>query len=142
MVEKKGTIWEGTAAELLGQLTLKTPEHITRRKDWFAKPRQVSDSLRRLAPALRRVGVDVQFLRHGHNRTRLIQIERVSASASSASFAGPDLNADPADAGADAGHTSSADPSAHPLNVYGTQDAADEPEPQSSGESHDAADRF
>ena len=45
--------------ELLVELNKRTPENITRRKDWFSRPRQVSNALRRLAPGLRRVGVEV-----------------------------------------------------------------------------------
>ena len=55
--------WSGTATELLAEVTRWTPETITRRKDWFSKPRQVSDSLRRLAPGLRKVGIEVTFAR-------------------------------------------------------------------------------
>lgn len=68
--------WTGTAAELLQVVTDKTADHIARRKEWFAKPRQVSDALRRLAPGLRRIGLDVTFGRESHTRRRLITIEK------------------------------------------------------------------
>ena len=68
--------WSGTATELLAEVTTRTPETITRRKDWFSKPRQVSNALRRLARGLRKVGFNVTFNKHGHARTRLIEIRR------------------------------------------------------------------
>ena len=83
LVEKTPT-WDGTATEFLAELNQRTPEAITRRKEWFSKPRQVSDAVRRLAPALRRIGIDATFIKVGKTRTRLIQISRFDASAASA----------------------------------------------------------
>ncbi len=94
--------WSGTAKELLAELNKQTSEPIQKRKNWFSRPRQVSDALRRLAPGLRRVGFDVSFRKHGHARTRLIEIKRLIASAESASSAHPGSRVDLADAGADA----------------------------------------
>ena len=120
-VVQKMAPWTGTASELLAELTTRTPANITMRKDWFVKPRQVSDALRRLAPGLRRTGIEVTFLKHGHGRTRLIEIERVAASASSAASGSPDYQAE----SADAGQGSSAGSSADSTNVSGGSDAAD-----------------
>jgi hypothetical protein len=120
--------WSGTASELLDILTAKLPVNITSRKDWYTKPRQVSDALRRLAPGLRRIGIDVAFSKQGHDRTRLIQIARFDSSASSASSAGPDSLPESADGvrtNADAGPDSSAGSSAQNTNIYGLTDAAD-----------------
>ena len=100
--------WSGTATDLLGQLNQRAPENLTKRKDWFSRPRQVSDALRRLAPGLRRVGIDVAFTRHGHLRSRLIVIEPLNASAPSASSGRTDAPVDLADAKADARTGSSA----------------------------------
>ena len=55
------TPWTGTATELLAVLNAKLPATITQRKEWFSKPRQVSDALRRLSPGLRRTGIEVTF---------------------------------------------------------------------------------
>jgi hypothetical protein len=140
--------WEGTATELLAEVTKRTPENITKRKDWFSKPRQVSDALRRLAPGLRRVGIEVVFHRHGHGRTRLIGITRIAASASSASSVRPDSQGKTADAAADAASASSARPSASSAdstNVSGgadAADAADAPQPFSSEPKDDDADYY
>ena len=77
--------WEGTASDLLAELNRRTPEELKRRKDWFAKPRQVADALRRLAPALRRVGIDTTSVRAPHSRRRLLRLEKPGMDASPAS---------------------------------------------------------
>ena len=113
--------WSGTASELLAELANRTSDNITQRRGWFSRPRQVSDTLRRLAPALRKVGIAVTFKRRGHARTRLIEIERVSASVASASSVGQDSHVGRADAGGDAHAASSADQA----SVFGGSDGAD-----------------
>ena len=121
------TPWEGTASELLQAITLKMPDSITNRKDWYSKPRQVSDALRRLAPGLRGIGIDVLFSKQGHGRKRLIHIRRFDSSASSASSASPISFAESADAlrmNADPGASSSAGSSARTTNVFRLQDPA------------------
>jgi hypothetical protein len=50
--------WEGTASELLARLNQHVPEH-ARPREWYGTPQAVSNALTRLAPLLRRVGVDV-----------------------------------------------------------------------------------
>ena len=82
--------WSGTATELLAALNHQTPEHITKRKDWFSRPRQVSNALRRLAPALRKVGVEVTFARQAHTGRRLIFVEKAGSSPSPTSPSSPD----------------------------------------------------
>jgi 5S rRNA maturation endonuclease (ribonuclease M5) len=55
--------WKGTAAELRQQITPAKPP-----KWWPRTPRAASGRLRRSAPSLRRVGVEVTFTRDGHAR--------------------------------------------------------------------------
>jgi hypothetical protein len=62
----------GTASELLD----KAPEELRRRRSFPQSPRSLSDALHRLAPALRAVGVEVDFERAGHARRRVITIVR------------------------------------------------------------------
>ena len=121
--------WDGTATDFLAELNQRTPEQITRRKEWFSKPRQVSDALRRLAPALRRTGIDATFIKVGKARTRLIQISRFTASAPSAGTAVPDSRAQPADEPADEYRPASATSSATSTKSHrgaGEADAADD----------------
>jgi hypothetical protein len=130
---RKVAPWDGTATEFLQALNGSVSEETRRRKGWFSQARQVGDALRRLAPALRQVGIEVSFIRHGHTRARLIEITVIPASAPSAASFGPDSLDEPADAGADdAPMPASAGASADPANVYrgsDAADAADAPEP-------------
>ena len=49
--------WEGTASELLTRLTDIGGEAVRKMKDWPTKPNVLSNSLKRLAPALRETGL-------------------------------------------------------------------------------------
>ena len=66
--------WEGTASELLRLLTPLVPEALARERSWPKSARALSGKLRRAAPPLRKVGIDVTFLREGHDRERTIVI--------------------------------------------------------------------
>src|SRR5262249_49165265 len=64
LVKTMGT-WNGIAGELLTELEARFTDEKTRnRRDWPKSPRKLSGELRRLAPNLRRVGVNVTFGRH------------------------------------------------------------------------------
>ena len=138
------TPWIGTAAELLAVLNAKVSATITQRKDWFSKPRQVSDAMRRLAPGLRRTGIDVTFTREPHTRRRLIQTEKVGSDAVPAS---PAVFA-PVSCGSGGtkgtnGAEASTTASPENTNVYrgGTEgDEGDEVKQPFSGESQEAID--
>ncbi|MFQ5716123.1 MAG: hypothetical protein ACE5GQ_03375 [Nitrospinales bacterium] len=66
--------WGGTCTELLDTLAEKVPEKITRTKSWPKTPAAFSNKLRRLAPALRHVGVEIEFNRKGTDRRRVVSI--------------------------------------------------------------------
>jgi hypothetical protein len=66
--------WEGTASELLQQLTPLIPEALARERSWPKNARALSGKLRRAAPPLRKVGIDVAFVREGRDRERTIVI--------------------------------------------------------------------
>jgi curved DNA-binding protein CbpA len=68
------TRWEGTASELLELLTRIIPEPLARERSWPKSARALSGKLRRAAPPLRKVGIDVAFVREGHDRERTIII--------------------------------------------------------------------
>jgi hypothetical protein len=84
---KKLAPWRGTAAELLAELNKSVPESMVRRKDWYSKPKQVSDHLRRIAPPLRRIGIEAKW--HRTNRARWISIIRCTDEGISASPSSP-----------------------------------------------------
>jgi hypothetical protein len=94
--------WSGIATDLLTALNDKTDEATRNKKDWYKQPRQVADALRRLAPALRQVDINVDFVKEkgSKNRRRIIEIENKggAASAASASSAGPETQGKSADA--------------------------------------------
>ncbi len=65
--------WTGTAAELLTELATIVGEKVAESKHWPGSAKGMSSTLRRLAPALRMVGADVEF--HDRtNKSRLITI--------------------------------------------------------------------
>ncbi len=66
--------WSGTSTELLADLEAHVDEKVTRRQDWPKRPRDLSAALRRLAPTLRELGLEVEFARSG--RTRSIHIRK------------------------------------------------------------------
>lgn len=137
--------WSGTASELLAELTKRTAENITKRKEWFSKPRQVSDALRRLAPGLRKVGIEVTFARQANTGRRLVSIERVSreqsgSSSSPSSLSSPDPGslADLGDEHGDISPRTSPCSSPRSAPVYGVRDDSDDSDAVKHHLSHDS----
>ena len=160
-----GPCWSGEAKTLLRELGEQfevdldnnggkaTVRGNSRPKGWPTSPLTLSNALRRLAPNLRRVGIDIQFgAREGHDRKRIIKI-RCSESAgnlSSASSAGdehPATTQSFRDSNADAGHsaispTDRPQPpqrqldSREPIATFATADDADDENPLAKG-AHD-----
>jgi hypothetical protein len=68
--------WEGTAKELLAELAEivgeKTVEKETKSKAWPKSPKGMGNTLRRLAPSLRQVGVQVDFGERSTDRRPII----------------------------------------------------------------------
>ena len=76
-----GLTWTGTAQALLAVLEDKVPSS-SRRRNWPASPRGLSGALRRAAPALRSLGVSVEFDRgNDKHRTRNITLTSGAAGA-------------------------------------------------------------
>ena len=130
--------WTGTAKELLDELNRRTPEATQRRPDWFRRPRQVSDALRRLAPALRQVAVNVTFTRTMTGRRITIgRLEQEGETSSCASYASSGPNGsgphDVHDAGHDA-HDASASPGSNGNGRHDAHDAHDARRPHRSND--------
>jgi len=73
------TCWNGTARDLLAELESGkyTDNRTCERRDWPRTPKGASNALRRIAPTLRRLGVDVDFERKASgNRPRTIYLEQ------------------------------------------------------------------
>lgn len=74
LVEEKG--WSGTAAQLLLALNGRADDNERRLRVWPATPRGLSGALRRLAPNLRRAGVNVVFTNEQTRRGKRILLEK------------------------------------------------------------------
>jgi hypothetical protein len=73
--------WSGMAAELLEVLSGLVDEAARRARTWPTTPRYLGGEVRRLAPNLRSVGVEVEFAREARaSRRRIITIKKVAGS--------------------------------------------------------------
>jgi hypothetical protein len=68
------TAWTGTASDLLGALAEVAGERAAKAKTWPDGPRALAGRLRRAAPVLRKIGIEIGFGREGRARTRTINI--------------------------------------------------------------------
>jgi hypothetical protein len=76
------TEWTGTASDLLGALSEAAGERVAKSKTWPASPRALSGRLRRAATFLRKVGIEIDHIKEGRARTRIIVITAKNGSAS------------------------------------------------------------
>ncbi|MHB1326172.1 MAG: hypothetical protein ACYC0L_08230 [Thermoleophilia bacterium] len=75
-LDKEVILWSGSATELLEILKEHAVEDARRTKSWPKTPTSLSSKLRRVAPLLRQVKIDVQF---GRSRgARLIDIRKIA----------------------------------------------------------------
>ena len=88
--------WQGTPTDLLGRLASIAGDSVTRRKDWPADPRALSQELARLAPNLRAAGIG--FERKSTGKQRLIFLTSLQSSVSSDSRVVPVRGTPDADA--------------------------------------------
>ena len=87
--------WQGTSTELLSGVEGVVDDKAQRRKDWPKSGRKMSGDLRRVAPNLRRAGLDVSFERSsGKARRRLITLARTDGSDGVAAEVGEDRQDD------------------------------------------------
>lgn len=90
--------WQGQAKDLLALLeTDRYTDHRTRqRQDWPRNPKALSNALRRIAPTIRRLGVQCTFDRRepGGNRRRMIYLERLEIRPSVSSESSPTVPGD------------------------------------------------
>ncbi len=71
--------FDGTATDLLAQLNALASDETRKQKEWPKQPHTLSGRLRRLAPALRKVGVEIEFERtSARDRTRTIRIRALA----------------------------------------------------------------
>jgi hypothetical protein len=135
--------WEGTASELLPLLTALVDEQIVRDRSygWPKRPNALSGKLKRVAPALRKIGIHVARDRaSSHDRTKAIHITTRSepkpgggpdytgktSSTSSTSSTDKDIN----DLGRTITNGASSTPSSAASGGDGADDHADDGEPE------------
>ena len=70
--------WTGTASELLKAINMRVPYEVRRQRGWPPDPTRLSSRVRRFAPALRAMGLDVELddRTPDRNRSRIIRIRR------------------------------------------------------------------
>jgi hypothetical protein len=68
------TEWTGTASNLLGVLAEALGERVAKSKSFPDRPNALSNRLRRAAPFLRKLGIEITYDREGRARTRMIRI--------------------------------------------------------------------
>ena len=76
--------WTGSATALLAKINGMVAPEVQRAKGWPKDAARLSARLRRVAPALRRAGIEVGHDREGHDRSRIIIIAPVARPADSA----------------------------------------------------------
>jgi hypothetical protein len=72
--------WTGSAGDLLGELERLADDNTKRLKSWPKAPQALSGHLKRLAPNLRHVGVEVEFGHEGRGRgkRRVVALRKVA----------------------------------------------------------------
>jgi hypothetical protein len=65
--------WSGTTCELLAELTMIAGEKVIRERDWPKRANTLSGRLKRAAPNLRAVGIEIEFCRDREARTIAIK---------------------------------------------------------------------
>ena len=75
------TVWTGTCADLLAELSALLSDVTVRPKGWPDSPRKLSGRLRRAAGPLRTMGIEIEFNRDGsRTRSRIVTITSSSPS--------------------------------------------------------------
>jgi hypothetical protein len=74
IISLEGNEWKGTATQLSNDLELLVSESIRRSRSWPAAPNSLSNRVKRLIPALRKIGIEVEFGREGNSGARYISI--------------------------------------------------------------------
>ena len=134
--------WAGTSTDLLARIA--PPGRPPR--GWPESPRALSAFLRRLAPGLRQLGIDIEHRREAHTGRRLVvlaatEIPPDQPSPSSPTSPRPDLRGDPGDGHGDDTERPSPASSPDPANVYRARDDGDRGDDVSRPSSAGVADK-
>jgi hypothetical protein len=80
--------WQGTPTGLLDALAEKAGDKVTKHKSWPTKPAALTNRLKRLAPALRAIGITVERDRAGRSGKRVVTLRKQSSASSASSASG------------------------------------------------------
>ena len=78
LLDRAAPPWQGSATELLVELDLEVKEKVRTSRSWSGTGLQLANALRRAAPILRQIGIDIEFGERAasKDRKRLITIQR------------------------------------------------------------------
>ena len=65
MRKRRGRVWEGTATQLYRELTRRVGESVAKTRGWPGNAKSLSQRLKRLTPALRQIGITVEWRKSG-----------------------------------------------------------------------------
>jgi hypothetical protein len=80
--------WRGTAKYLLDRLKWFAGDDAARQRNWPQTPSILANRLRRAAPSLRTIGIEISFEREGHEGKRIVRITGDEASSSASTKPG------------------------------------------------------
>jgi hypothetical protein len=86
---KQIKLWTGTPTELLGELAALAGEKVVATLRWPKSPRSLTGTLRRLAPTLRHVGIESEYVPHTRKGGQWTLAEKGGDNPSPASHASP-----------------------------------------------------
>ena len=70
----------GTAKDFLEELCIDADQKLLKQRQWPGTPQGLGNALHRLAPSLRRAGLDVEFSRKKDStRTRILRVAKISS---------------------------------------------------------------
>jgi uncharacterized protein YukE len=70
--------WQGTATELLDQLNERAADKLRKGRTWPKTGQALANAIRRVAPNLRQIGIEVEFARlNDRQRTRVVTLSEV-----------------------------------------------------------------
>jgi hypothetical protein len=97
VVTDSDNAWKGTASALLEAINMRVAAEVKNERGWPKDAARLSTRVKRVAPALRRAGVEVETVREGHDRVRKTIIRYLpdrgkTASAASAASASNSSN--------------------------------------------------
>ena len=71
MRKRRGQVWDGTATQLYRELTRRVGERVAKTRGWPGNAKSLSQRLKRLNPALRQIGITVEWRKSGQRVIRL-----------------------------------------------------------------------